>query len=253
MWWFVLAIAVCFLAVHAAKMIRLYLVLMEHKIGLGRFLLLYCKTTLVNLIIPFKLGEIYRIFAIGRDTGIWQVGILSVLIDRFFDIAALLLVLLPLDIVFFGKISFITWVFLGIILVIAGIYLSIEPTYQYLNKYIIKEKSSGRSMAVLKGLDIVNSWYGFTKNLVRGRFALIFLASFAGWIFEILTLKALAGFLAAPFGIGSFSEYIRSLFMAGESSIARTYTLVGAGVFLLFSIVGQVVYFIRRKRKDKES
>ena len=52
MWWFVLAIVVCFLAVHAAKMLRLYLVLMEHKIGFNRFLLLYCKTTFVNLVIP---------------------------------------------------------------------------------------------------------------------------------------------------------------------------------------------------------
>ena len=248
MWWFILMIIVCFMAVHAAKMIRLYLVLMEHKIGFGRFLLLYCKTTFVNLLIPFKAGEIYRIFAIGRDTEVWQVGILSVLIDRFFDIAALFLVLLPLDFVFFEEISLITWVFLGVILIIACIYLSIEPTYRYLTRYIIKEKSSGRSMAVLKGLDVVNDWYEFTKNLVQGRFALIFLASFAGWIFEIFTLKALAGFLAIPFGIGSFSEYIRSLFMAGESSIARTYRLVGAGVFLLFSIVGQVVYMVRKRK-----
>ncbi|MBD5544046.1 MAG: hypothetical protein HDR01_07395 [Lachnospiraceae bacterium] len=251
MWWFILAIAVCFLAVHAAKMIRLYLVLMEHKIGFSRFLLLYLKTTFVNLLIPFKAGEIYRIFAIGRESGVWQVGILSVLIDRFFDIAALLLVLLPLDVIFYGDISFITWIFLAIIVIIACIYLSIEPTYQYLNKYIIKEKNSGRSMAVLKGLDVVNNWYEFTKNLVQGRFALIFLASFAGWVFEILALKALAGFLAVPFGIGSFSQYIKSIFLAGESRIASTYTLVGAGVFLLLSIVGQLVYIIRKK-KDKE-
>lgn len=249
MFWFVLAIEVCFLAVHAAKMIRLYLVLMEHKIGFGRFLLLYCKTTFVNFIIPFKLGEIYRIFAIGKDTGVWQVGILSVLIDRFFDIAALLLVLLPLDIVFFKEISLITWIFLAVILIIAGIYLSIEPTYRYLNKYIIKEKSSGRSMAVLKGLDVVNDWYEFTKNLVQGRFALIFLSSFAGWIFEILALKALAGLLAVPFGIGSFSEYIKSLFMAGESSIAKNYTVLGAGVFLLFSIAGQTVSIVRKRKR----
>lgn len=249
MWWFVLAIAVCFLAVHAAKMIRLYLVLMEHKIGFNRFLLLYCRTTFVNLIIPFKLGELYRIFAIGKETGIWQVGILSVLIDRFFDIAALFLVLLPLDIIFYGAISPITWVFLGIIAVIACVYLSAQPTYRYLNKHIIKEKNSGRSMAVLKGLDVVNDWYEFTSNLVRGRFALIFLASFAGWMFEILTLKALSGFMAVPFGVGSFSDYIQSIFTAGESRIARAYTLMGAGVFLAFSIIGQLIYRMNRKRK----
>lgn len=248
MWWFVLAIVVCFLAVHVAKMLRLYLVLMEHKIGFNRFLLLYCKTTFVNLVIPYKIGEIYRIFEIGKETKIWQVGILSVLIDRFFDTAALFLVLLPLDMVFFGKISTITWVFLGIILVIGCVYLAIPPTYKYLNRHIIKEKSSNRSMAALKVLDVVNDWYAFTSNLVQGRYALIFLASFAGWVFEILTLKGLAAFMAIPFGAGGFSEYIQSLFKAGESQIVRTYTLIGAGVFLVFSIIGQLLYWGKDKR-----
>ena len=250
MWWFIPAAVICFLMVHAAKMIRMYLVLMEHKIGFNRFLLLYCKTTFVNLVIPFKLGELYRVFAIGRATGIWQVGILSVFIDRFFDLAALCLVLLPLDFFFFKEISFITWLFLGIILAIAGIYLSIKPTYRYLNKYIIKEKNSKRSMAVLKGLDIVNDWYEFTRNLVRGRFALIFLASLAGWVFEILTLKALAGFFAVSFGIASFSQYIKSIFMLGESSIGRTYTLAGAVVFLAFSVVGQLIAMAKRQKRS---
>ena len=249
MWWFVLAIVVCFLAVHAAKMLRLYLVLMEHKIGFNRFLLLYCKTTFVNLVIPFKIGEIYRIFEIGKETKIWQVGILSVVIDRFFDTVALVLVLLPLDIVFFGKVSMITWVFLGIILVIGCVYLAIPPTYRYLNKHIIMEKNSGRSMVALKVLDVVNDWYKFTSNLVNGRYALISLASFAGWIFEILTLKALAAFMSISFGAGSFSEYIRSIFGAGESQIVRTYTLIGAGVFLAFSIMGQLIYWVGRKGK----
>ena len=57
----ILTIAVGFIAVHFFKMLRLYLVLMEHRISFGRFILLYLRTTFINLIIPFKLGELYRI------------------------------------------------------------------------------------------------------------------------------------------------------------------------------------------------
>ena len=49
MWWLIPLLLAGFILVHTAKMLRLYLVLMEHKIGFGRFVLLYLKTTLVNL------------------------------------------------------------------------------------------------------------------------------------------------------------------------------------------------------------
>lgn len=246
MWWFVLVIAVCFLALHTAKMLRLYLVLMEHKIGFARFLLLYCKTTFVNLVIPFKLGELYRIFKIGSETKIWQVGILSVLIDRFFDIAALFVVLVPLDMLFFGEISRIAWVFFAVILVISFLYLAIPSTYRYLNRHIIMERHSKRSMAALTMLDVVNDWYQFTRELIRGRYALIFLASFAGWIFEIFTLKAMAAFMSIAFDAGSFSDYIQSIFFVGESQIITTYTIMGAVVFLIASVAGVLVCFIKK-------
>ena len=48
-WWTIL-IVIGFFAVHLFKMARLYLVLMEHKISFGRFVLLYIRTTFINLI-----------------------------------------------------------------------------------------------------------------------------------------------------------------------------------------------------------
>ena len=125
----ILTIAVGFIAVHFFKMLRLYLVLMEHRISFGRFILLYLRTTFINLIIPFKLGELYRIEEIARVTKIWQVGFLSVLVDRFFDTLALLCVLLPLDLILRGGISVITIVFLVALFVIALVYLAIASAF----------------------------------------------------------------------------------------------------------------------------
>ncbi len=45
-----------FFAVHALKMMRFYLVLLEQKLSVRDFVFLYIKTTFVNLLIPFKLS-----------------------------------------------------------------------------------------------------------------------------------------------------------------------------------------------------
>ena len=251
MWWLIPLFLAGFILVHLSKMLRLYLVLMEHKISLGRFVLLYLKTTLVNLIIPFKLGELYRIFCISSKTKHWQVGVLSVLVDRFFDTLALCIILMPLDIFLFGKLSFITWVFLAVMVVICICYISILPTYKYLNRYLIKEKSSSRAMAALKGLDVLKIWYDFTQNLISGRFALILLFSFAGWIFEVGTLKILACYLALPFGVGNFTTYIQAIFGMGDSGLLRPYTIYSIVLMAAFTLIGFIVVLIKSRSKKK--
>lgn len=252
MWLLVVIMVLGFLVVHLAKMCRLYLVLMEHKIPFGRFLLLYFKTTFVNLAIPFKLGEVYRFYCIKKETRVWQVGILSVAIDRFFDIAALFIVLLPFDIFVGHRFTIITGVFLVIILLCVGIYMSIMPTYTYLNQYIITNKSSKRAMAVLKGLDIIKDWYEFMRNLIEGRFALILATSFVGWVCEARVLKLVADLLGIQFGAGDFSGYISNIFLGGKNEVATTYTRYSAVIFLALAVLFQIAYWIRivgRKKK----
>lgn len=251
MWWLIPLFLAGFILVHLFKMLRLYLVLMEHRISFGRFVLLYLKTTLVNLIIPFKLGELYRIFCISRETKHWQVGVLSVLVDRFFDTLALCVILLPTDLLIFGRLSFITVLFLAIMVLIVICYLSILPTYKYLNRYIIKRKSSVRAMAALKGLDVVKVWYDFTQDLISGRFALILLFSFAGWAFEIGTIKVLASFLKLPFSAGDFAAYIQAIFGVGGSELLRPYTLYSIGIMFVFTVAGMIAVLINSRSKKR--
>lgn len=254
MWWLIPTLVVLFLLVHLAKMGRLYLVLMEHKISLFRFVLLYCKTTFVNLVIPFKIGELYRIFSIKKETKVWQVGILSVLIDRFFDILALTLILLPIDLNFDKHLSFISGLFVVLLAVIMVCYLCLLPTYSYLNQYIIMHKQSKRSMMTLKALECIKEWYDFSTKLIHGRFALITLFSFFGWIFEILLLKQFAGFVKnyfgrnEYFGIDTFSDYVASIFIGGGSSLMKDYTWGTALIFLAVSMILLITYFVRKER-----
>lgn len=253
--WWILLLVLGFAAVHLFKMARLYLVLMEHKIPFGRFILLYFRTTFINLIIPYKLGEAYRIEEIARETKVWQVGFLSVLVDRYFDMTALLCLLVPFDLFYRKALSPITIVLLAVMVVIALLYLAIPSSYAYMNRYLIVKKSSARSMTALKSLDVVKNWYDFTKNLITGRSALIVFASLLGWISEVVTLKALASCFKGSFALGEFASYIEAIFMNGDSLILATYEGITATAFLVLTIVGYALYFIvkvcKKAGKDK--
>ena len=255
MWYLIPILVILFVLVHLAKMARLYLVLMEHKISLRRFILLYCKTTFVNLFIPFKIGELYRIYKIKKETKHWQVGVLSVVIDRFFDILALFLILLPIDIYFKKQISTGTGFFFVVLALITIIYMVVQPTYKYLNKYIIMHKQSHRSMLALKGLEYTKEWYDFSTDLIRGRFALITLSSLVGWISEVFLLKVFAQVLtnigqeAEVFGIKNFPDYVASIFLGGGNDLAMKYTYGTAAIFLALSVIFIIATCIRRETK----
>lgn len=239
-----------FLFVHFFKMMRLYLVLMEHRIPFGQFVLLYLRTTLVNLIVPFKLGEIYRIEEISRKTRVWQVGILSVIVDRFFDMLALFVLLLSADLIAYKSVSALTVVFLVILVILAVIYLAIPSSFSYLNQYLIMRKSSPRAMAALKGLDVIKNWYDFTRELVSGRYMLIIFASFLGWISEIVTLKLLALYLAVPFGFSDFAGYIGAVLQTGHGMLKTVYTQMGALFMAGAVIIGYLICGILRLRQQ---
>jgi hypothetical protein len=253
MWWMLPILLLGFCLVHLCKMLRLYLVLMEHQIGFGKFIRLYFRTTFVNLIIPFKLGELYRFYSISAVTRVWQVGILSVFLDRFFDMVALILVLIPFDLMLHGGLTMVTFVLLIGIVVLAMIYLCIMPSYSYLNHYIICHKKSKRAMMALKALDVTKEWYDFTKNLITGRSALITLASLAGWIVELGVLKLFALYLNIAFGFGDFGEYIKAIFTGEANQLLKTYTNMGAVILLAATILSYMIYFVMLQKQAKVS
>lgn len=220
--------AVCivwFLLIHTIKMFRMYLVLLEHKVEFRRFISAYLITTLVNLIIPFKLGEIYRMFEYSRMTGNPGTGIAGTLVDRFFDTMALVLILVPLHVLYPEKISAVS-VFLAVFVIfITFVYMIFIPAYSYLNKYIIINRDSNNSMAVLRFLEVLKSAFDYVKRLVSGRYALIILMSFAAWVLEGGLLFVVARILGIEFNAGVFSDYITSIMSTTKNVLQEKYTI----------------------------
>ncbi len=237
-----------FALAHVFKFTRFYLVLMEEK-GLSFFdvLFLYVRTTFVNLIIPFKLGELYRIWAVKRMTGLLKTGILLVVIDRFFDTLALLAITLPFEVLTArGADTVLMLLFAGLILLFFC-YFFFTPTYRYLNKYLIMKKRSQRAMTLLAALDNANSWHSFLRKLIRGRSPLVFLSSLLGWGMEFAAMKAFFTAFGLDFGIDEFIRYINSILSGEKSSMGTVYNIMGSGIFLILTVVFFAVWHSEKK------
>ncbi|MBO4902193.1 MAG: flippase-like domain-containing protein [Lachnospiraceae bacterium] len=234
--WFLPFIAVLFLIVHFAKLIRLYLIVIDEKIPFWRFLFYYCLTTLVNLIVPFKLGEFFRIFVFCRATKSFRIGFLSVLLDRFFDTVALVLILLPFELLKRGTVADSTLLLSAFVVVAVFAYRAFPSFYTYLNRYLIMNRTSKGAMGSLKLLELMMAGYEYVKRLIHGRYALLTIFSFMAWLMECLILYLMAGHYGLTGGT-DISAYIQSIVSANKTALMDRYVAFG----IYFMAVAAVV------------
>lgn len=236
-----------FLFVHLAKMMRFYLILMEQKIKFLRFIKVYMKITFVNLALPFKFGEIFRIYCYSKETKDAKIGILSVVVDRFIDISALLVLLIPYDIIVNGRISPVTLllsIFAALVLFLYRIFL---PTYHYLNQYLIMNTNSKGSIRCLHLIEGGKTWYDYIKRLLKGRSSLIFIFSCLGWMAEFGVLMCIQAILQRDFGISGFVAYINSIFGVGETQLLNIYTSVSCIILAIVTVSVYGISFYKRR------
>ncbi|SEC12602.1 Lysylphosphatidylglycerol synthase TM region [Paenibacillus sp. GP183] len=237
--------ALLFMVAHIFKCSRFYLILFESRIEIKRFVKLYIKTTFVNILLPLKLGEIFRIYTFGKDANSYKTGFLSVLTDRYFDTCILLLIIIPFDLMH-HSLSLSSILLLFFIILITFAYLIFSPTYQYLNEYIILNKSSKHAIKTLELLERCKMIYDHEKRLLKGRTSAIILFSVLAWVIEFLMLFTLGKGLGLQFGANNLVDYLNSaLFITGNDYLTM-YTLIGAIIFGLIILVIYSILFLKK-------
>lgn len=236
-----------FLFVHLAKMLRFYLILMEQKINFFRFIKVYMKITFVNLALPFKLGEIFRIYCFSRETKDAKIGVLSVIIDRLFDISALLVILIPYDFLVDRSISPVTLILSIFAIAILFLYRIFLPTYYYLNQYLITNTNSKGSIQCLYILESGKTWYDYIRRLLKGRSSLIFIFSCVGWAAEFGVLMCMQAIFQKVFGISGFVEYINSIFGLGDTQLLNIYTTVSCIILAIITVSVYSISYCKRR------
>ncbi len=246
------AVFILFVIVHCAKLTRLYLILIDEKIPFKRFLFLYCLTTLVNLIIPFKLGEFFRILVFCLATKSFRIGFLSVLLDRFFDTVALVLILLPFELLRGRVVSSSTLLLAVFVIVAVFAYVAFPSFYTYLNRYMIMNRTSSGAMGSLKLLELARSGYEYVKRLIHGRYALLTIFSFVAWLLECGILYL----LAALHGISDktdISAYIQSIVSGEHTVLMDGYVNFGICCMALATVVTLVVCLCTHSLFDRKT
>lgn len=238
--WRLPVILILFLLVHAFKAMRLYLIVIDEKIPFRRFLLLYSFTTLVNLVVPYKLGEFFRIFVFIKATGDKKIGFLSVLLDRFFDTVALVLILLPYELLQGGIVSSSTLLLAVFVVVLVFVYISFPSFYTYLNRYIIMNRSSKGAMGSLKLLELLKSGADYVRRLIHGRYALLVICSFIAWLLECAILHFMSGLFNLDEG-NDISSYIQSIISSGKTELMSRYVTFGIVMMTLATVVTFII------------
>lgn len=236
--WNLLCLIWIVVIVNLIKALRLYIILFGNQFSKTIYFMQYFKTSFVNSLLPFKSGELYRGFCIGKIVGSYTEGYIAILFDRFVDTLALLSVIIFLSF-FFGMKIKIIYIFLIIFLVLMMlIYLFFIPFYQYWNRFLIFYKSSEHTLSGLYFLEKCKEAFEHIRLLVKGRFLILYLISIFAWGLETATL-----FLGHDNDRGIEMSTYLSAILTGKTNksnlvfIAFSLGLfLGAGLFLKLGI-----------------
>lgn len=242
------SIIVIFLLIHILRMFRLYILLIEEKIPIKEFVKLYMKTTFINTVIPFKLGEFYKMICYGEKLKSFSAGISLVWIDRFFDSVILMILMIVAS--SFKIISPIYVILSLFILFSILIYLTFENTYKYFNLLVLEKGRSKRSKIYLEIIDETKKIYKKAKNMIKYRSVPVIFLSALIWGFEYLIAYLIINQLFnMEFSLSIFTDYINDVFMIFNTKYVNISEFNIGIMLVIFAII--YIFIKHRERKNK--
>ncbi|MBO4812802.1 flippase-like domain-containing protein [Candidatus Saccharibacteria bacterium] len=248
-WPNILVIMGLFLLIHVARFIRMYFILLEDLIRPTRFLQLYVKTTFVSTLIPFKIGELFKMYCYGVETQSAMKGVMAVAIEKFFDAMVLCMFMVPYALSEGALTPLLVILLLFAVLMIV-FYFSFGGTYKYLNSFLVCRGGGRKTIVFLRVLEGIKRAYDGAKRTLSGRFVLLLFLSVLAWGLEGLLLSVLnSGNL---FDFGAATSYVSDAFFGVNNASFEQYVYLCAIVFFLIMIIiyGRK-YLIKRRRDDK--
>lgn len=228
--------------VNTIKMLRLYLLLFETNIGIGCFITMYAETGLVNLLLPYKSGEIYRGYRLGVAVSSIPVGYSAMLLDRLLDTLALISTILILQIFYDLPASPVFILFVAFCIVIISAYCLFPSLYTYLNHFLIFNKNTESTLIALHAINLCNKAYKSIGRMAKGRFFLLFLISIVAWFVEVGGMVVMRGTDG-----NEVISYLNNTIFGTPGLFNKLFILACILLFLLMGIFAQLTGRIRRQ------
>lgn len=231
--------------VQTVKATRMYIIMMDTGLSYRKNLLIYAATTFINIVTPYKVGELYRIVLYGNCIGSYAGGTVRVLLDRAVDTAALLTCLTVMLLFHVSVILPMYLLLLALFILLCMAWFVFPQLYRFWNDYLITQRHTGRSAKILRALSEVNRVYEYLRGLVRGRVFIMFLLSMFAWGLELIGVYALTVHSHSD-SASQISAYLVSVLTTTINEHQKLYSLcylVVLGIIMLIS-----VWMLRRRR-----
>lgn len=227
--------------VFSIKAFRLYLLLMGHGLQWRRYVLLFCMTSFVSILLPFKAGEIFRLYVFGKALGDYIRGASLIFLDRFVDTLGLLSVILV------GKLMF-SWTFDIPLLVSLGgvtgglvaLYLFLPGFLRFWRQNLLEGRSSSVRLAALEMIKFIDNAYLDVRQMLQGRFVLLIFMSILSWSVEMGSLIILRTIQYG--GIDNlFPRYLDAALMQVRFLPQLNFVVISSVLLLLASVIALFV------------
>ena len=233
---YILLAIIPFICIHIIRIIRQYIILIENRISIKKLAKAYLLSSITNTIVPFKIGEIYKIYLYGYEMKNYKESAIGVLIDKFFDAIFLVISFVIIETVSKKELSLITILLVIFVFLVIIIYISFEKTYRFLNKYLIVNKNSKFSIKCLKILEEIKNIFSSIKNMVKDREILIMILTILSWLAEIVFVFIIGRNININVNLVNFITYINDSFFGMQNELSNYYIYVTSILFVLLII-----------------
>lgn len=219
--------------IHILKFFKLYFVVLEEHIPIRRMIKLYIKSTFVSILLPFKVGELYKFYLLGYDINNYSKSAIAIIIDKFFDAIVLCVLFIGSSFVFHSFLSILAWILLILLVLCTSIYVLFPGTYEYLNRFFIGSKQSQNNLFALRLLETINEFYLKAKDMIRGRGLVLITLTCLYWICESIFIMIITKMQDTKIGFLNVISYINDSFLGIQNQVFSIYVYLCVFAFLI--------------------
>lgn len=223
--------------VEIIKGARLYFELYEKHIPIGLYVRQYCKVMAVSMLLPFKLGDIFRAYCFGYQIGNYMVGIAVIILDRFVDTLALITIVLAFVLCLTFPMDILLYFFIFVLCILLVLYHILPEMLLYWKRYYVKQEATVHNIRVLRMLTRIQNTQKELSIIVHGKFLFVYVLSLMAWGAELGGLALTCQMMQWPF-TEMASGYLSGVLFGDKQEYLSGFIVVS--VFLLLVVYGFV-------------
>lgn len=248
-------IVVCsVIIVNFLKYIRLYIVFLGYNIDGKENMVQFSKTVIVSVLLPFKLGDIFRGYCYGTKINNLLRGFILILLDRVVDTIALITFIIGIKLFFQGSFPmvFIVIFFFCFISVIS--YYCFPKIFYFWNHYLLKKTATKRIISILQLLNRLNEVYREIEVAISSKMLVLYAISIVSWAIEIGGVYLISNINKDNVFLNIVSDYLWSTLCTENGTYSQQYMICSVAIMFGFYCISVLLceFFCRKERNKWE-